>query len=139
MLSAPFQRFSLFFCLLTVPLGFFLLPSLDTDLLPQTAEEEEAGTALGGIQPCCPRLTLMCDLFAPVQEELRAEVQGGGRGRAVLRTHQRHREPQANRKGTEGGKGGFTLSRYKRIQLIHSTGCQGLCFEINPKESSGKG
>lgn len=106
--------------------GFFLLPRLGTDLLPQTAKDKVPGASQWGDPSLVPsaKRSLWCDFHA-VQEELRAEVQGGGRGRAILRTHQRFGHPKANRKGTWGDRAvrgkteGFPFPRYKRIQLTN--------------------
>lgn len=101
---SPYSNISVvFFYLLTVSLGFFFC-------CPNWVCSPKLQTRKCLKHPCegNPALFPQADPhmwfhFPPVQEDLRAEVQGGGRGRAVLRTHQCLGEPEANRKGTRGG------------------------------------
>lgn len=148
--ASPYSNFSvLFFYLLMVSLGFFSVAQIGHWFAPPNCKTESAwNITVGGTQPCSPSQTLTFD-FISMQSKKTYEQKCKEADEAEQSFERT--SASGNQKQTEkvpemavlfrGKTGGFTFSRYKRIQLTnYSTGCQGLlCLQINSTESSGKG
>lgn len=114
--ASPYSNVSVLFFTPYGVIGIFSIAQTGHWFSPPNCKWESGGILVRGDPNLVPPRGSCLISFPPVQEDLRAEVQGGGRGRAVLGTHQRFRQPKANRKGTWDGS---AVQSYKRIPFTN--------------------
>lgn len=142
-----FFLFGIFFCLGFFCLGFFSLCSLEHWFSAPVCKGWSGwNIPVGEASLAAQADPHVWSHLHPVQEELRAEVQGGGRGRAVLWTHQRCRQPEANRKGTWDASAGLGENgalpspgtrEHNNQSILQDT--RGFALKLTPKNPLGRG